>query len=51
MRGAGKGGEGMGVGPTRSLPGLQPLSEAHGSSLDQGTGHGKGPMVIVSDIT
>lgn len=41
----------MGVGPNRSFPGLQPLSEAHSSSLDQGSGHGKGPMVIASDAT
>lgn len=41
----------MGVGPNRSFPGLQPLSEAHSSSLDQGSGPGKGPMVIASDIT
>lgn len=41
----------MGVGPNLSFPGLQPLPEAHNSSLDQGSGHGKGPMVIASDIT
>lgn len=41
----------MGVGPNRSFPGLQPLSEAHSISLDQDSGHEKGPMVIASDIT